>query len=130
MLLSIVIPTNGRRSLLATAIESCLAQELPADADFEILVVDNTPQGLSREMIAGRADDRLRWLHAPTPGVAEARNRGVAAARGQYIAFLDDDEEASPRWAAALLALAVAELDHPTDTAAIVSSPVAKERAA
>jgi GT2 family glycosyltransferase len=104
VLLSIVIPTNGRRSLLATAIESCLAQELPADADFEILVVDNTPQGLSRETIAGWGDDRLRWLHAPTPGVAEARNRGVAAARGRYIAFLDDDEEASPRWAAALLA--------------------------
>jgi GT2 family glycosyltransferase len=104
VLLSIVIPTNGRRNLLATAIDSCLAQELPADADFEILVVDNTPQGLSRETIAGWADDRLRWVHAPTPGVAEARNHGITAARGRYIAFLDDDEEASPRWAAALLA--------------------------
>lgn len=104
MLLSIVIPTIGRCRLLATAIASCLAQDLPAGVDLEIVVVDNTPEGLSREMVAGYADPRLRWVHAPRPGVAEARNAGVRAARGRYIAFLDDDEEASPSWAAALLA--------------------------
>ena len=104
MLLSVVIPTNGRRRLLALAIESCLAQELPDGVDCEILVVDNTARGDARPLVAAYPDARLRWIHAPTPGVSEARNAGVRAARGTYIAFLDDDEAASPRWAAALLA--------------------------
>ncbi len=104
MLLSIVIPTNGRQRLLASAIESALAQDLPADVALEILIVDNTPEGSARRTVAGYDDDRLRWIHAPKPGVAEARNAGVLAARGTYIAFLDDDEEASRRWAAALIA--------------------------
>jgi GT2 family glycosyltransferase len=104
MPLSIVIPTGGRHRLLAGAIESCLAQELPCSVDCEILVVDNTPSGATRDLVARFADDRLRWIHAPTPGVSEARNAGVHAARGRYVAFLDDDEEASSRWAAALLA--------------------------
>ncbi len=103
MLLSIVIPTTGRR-MLAGAIASALAQDLPAGVACEILVVDNTAEGVARDRVAAYGDPRLRWVHAPTPGVAEARNRGVAAARGRYIAFLDDDEEAQPGWAAALLA--------------------------
>jgi glycosyltransferase involved in cell wall biosynthesis len=105
VLLSIVIPTTGRR-LLDDAVASALAQELPAGEAWEIVVVDNTPAGSIRERIAAHADPRLRWVHAPAPGVAEARNAGVAAAAGRYIAFLDDDEEASPGWAAALLARA------------------------
>lgn len=104
MLLSVVIPTNGRRQLLAVAIDSCLAQELPAGVACEILVVDNTPGGDVRDLVADTADARLRWIHAPRPGVSEARNAGVRAARGIYIAFLDDDEGAAPGWAAALLA--------------------------
>jgi len=104
MLLSIVIPTIGRRHLLARAIDSALVQDLPADAAIEVLVVDNTPQGELRGLVAGYGDERLRWLHAPRPGVAEARNAGVRAARGSHIAFLDDDEEASRRWVQALLA--------------------------
>ncbi len=104
MLLSIVIPTGGRRRLLAGAIESCLAQDLPAEVACEIVVVDNTPAGSMRDLVEAFADERLRWVHAATPGVSEARNAGVRAARGEYVAFLDDDEEASRGWAAALLA--------------------------
>jgi len=104
MLLSIVIPTNGRRRLLEGAIASCLAQDLPADVPFEVLVVDNTPEGSARDVVASRSDSRVVWIHAPVPGVSDARNAGVRAARGVFIAFLDDDEEAGAGWAAALLA--------------------------
>jgi hypothetical protein len=45
------------------------------------------------------------YLCEPKPGVASARNAAVAQVRGQFIAFLDDDEEASPQWLAALLAV-------------------------
>ena len=104
MQLSIVIPTDGRRrTLLAAAIDSCLAQQLPDDVGCEIIVVDNTPQGTLRAVVAGYASDRLRWVHAPTPGVAQARNIGVHTARGTHVAFLDDDETAPRHWAGALL---------------------------
>ncbi len=103
MLLSIVIPTTGRR-LLDGAVASARAQQLPGGDAWEIVVVDNTTAGLVRDRVAAYADPRLVWVHAPVPGLAEARNAGVAAAAGRYIAFLDDDEEASHGWAAALLA--------------------------
>ena len=46
----------------------------------------------------------IAYAHAPEPGVANARNVGVAASRGRFIAFLDDDEEAPEGWLAALCA--------------------------
>lgn len=105
MHLSIIIPTGGRsRRMLAAAIESSLAQQIPSHLEWEIVVVDNTPRGSLMYAVAARNCHRLRWVHAPAPGVAEARNVGVRAARGLYIAFLDDDETAPPTWAAVLLA--------------------------
>ncbi|MGE3065291.1 MAG: glycosyltransferase [Hyphomicrobiaceae bacterium] len=106
MLVSVVIPTNGRRLLLAAAIESCRAQRLPDDTEFEVLVVDNTRDGAARGMVEGYGDPRLRWISEPRPGVSEARNAGVRNARGTHIAFLDDDEVAPEHWLAALLAVA------------------------
>jgi succinoglycan biosynthesis protein ExoM len=103
-LLSIVIPTVGRQSLNRT-LGSCLQQQLQCNASFEIIVVDNTPDAsLARQICAfGEDNRRILHLHEPIPGVSAARNSGVRAATGKYVAFLDDDEEARPGWAAALL---------------------------
>lgn len=85
---SVVIPTKDRSALLAEAINSVRSIEGP-DLDLEILVCDN-----------GSTDDTLevatalgaRVLQATTPGSAAARNVGISAATGDYIAFLDDDD--------------------------------------
>ena len=104
MFLTIVIPSDGRRRvLLAAAIASCRAQQMPADIGCEIVVVDNTLRGELREVVGAYECEAMRWVHAPTVGVAHARNAGVQAARGTHIAFLDDDETAPPHWAAQLV---------------------------
>ncbi len=102
---SIVIPSYRRPDDLARAIDSVLAQEGVAST-FEILVVDNDPEGSAKPVVQAKAaNDRalVRYLHEPRPGISHARNTGVAEAAGRYLAFLDDDEEADPHWLAHFL---------------------------
>lgn len=102
-LVSIVIPTFRRPHCALIAAMSALAQRI--DQPFELVLVDNDPDGsaleLLRGLIAGRAA-RIAVVHEPRAGVANARNAGLAAARGELIAFLDDDEIAPPTWLAEL----------------------------
>ncbi|BCP51458.1 glycosyl transferase [Kaistia sp. 32K] len=96
---SIVIPTLNRPQALQRAIASALAQSGPFA--FEILVVDNSRDGNARDLVEAMARDAahpVRYIAAPVPGVANARNAGVAASASRWIAFLDDDEEASTNW--------------------------------
>ncbi len=103
---SIIIPSYLRPEMVARAVNSCLAQE-GVDVPFEIVVVDNDPAGSARPVIAALAANSavpIRYVGESRPGISHARNTGVAAAAGRYVAFLDDDEEADPGWLAALLA--------------------------
>jgi len=100
---SIVIPTLNRPKALERAVASALAQTDLADleVEIEILVVDNSADGNARalvETMASGARWPLRYISMPVPGVANARNAGVLAARGRWVAFLDDDEQASETW--------------------------------
>ena len=98
---SIVIPTLNRPIALARALASARTQTGVEDLDVEILVVDNSADGNARggvEAAAAGPGHRTLYVSAPVPGVANARNAGVAAAKGHWIAFLDDDEEAAPDW--------------------------------
>jgi succinoglycan biosynthesis protein ExoM len=103
-LLTVVIPSIGRPSL-RSAIESCLGQDLLPKEKMEVVVVDNTLTGDLRGMIDhyAKRDPRVRYVHQPCKGFSHARNAGVEQALGTYVAFLDDDEEASVGWAPALL---------------------------
>ena len=107
-LVSIVIPTMRRPEPLAAAMTSALAQMFEG---AELVVVDNDPEGSAAAQVAALDEGAampVRYIHAPEPGVANARNAGVAAARGPLIAFLDDDEIAPPGWLAALMAVQAA----------------------
>jgi succinoglycan biosynthesis protein ExoM len=104
---SVVICTYQRPALLARCLRSVLLQHVPDGCRFEIVVVDNSGDGNAEPVVAGCADGAavpLRYVGDPRPNISRARNAGVAAARGRWIAFLDDDEEAGPGWLAALLA--------------------------
>jgi hypothetical protein len=103
---SIVIPSYRRPTLLARALNRCLAQQ-GGDSPFEIVVVDNDPAGSAAPVVAAIAKSAavpVRYAHEPRPGISHARNTGVAAAAGRYLVFLDDDEEPVPEWLAAFVA--------------------------
>jgi glycosyltransferase involved in cell wall biosynthesis len=92
-LVSVVIPTQNRRAALARAIESVMQQTWP---NIEIIIVDDastddTPQYL--ETLAGSSSFQIKVIrHEVAQGGAAARNKGIGLAKGQYIAFLDDDD--------------------------------------
>jgi succinoglycan biosynthesis protein ExoM len=74
---------------------------------FEVIVVDNDADG-SAEAVARPFDHRFRlsYLVEPVRGLSRVRNRAVAASRGAFLAFIDDDEWATPQWLAELDAAA------------------------
>lgn len=107
---AVIIPTLRRPDSLTRALRSVFAQQGVSDRVSAVIVVDNDPAAS-----AGSTVDELRsegpwpliYVSEPTPGVARARNAGLAATDAALIAFLDDDEAASPGWLAALLAAQV-----------------------
>ena len=103
---AVIVPTLRRPESLERALRSLFAQTGVADRVSSIVVVDNDPVGSAAETVEGlRAASPwpLTYVHAPRPGVATARNTGLAATPSPLIAFLDDDEAADAGWLAALL---------------------------
>jgi len=90
---SIVIPSHNRAHTIATTIESCLAQSFD---DLEVLIVDDGSTDDTQAIVEAIGDPRIRYLTRPNGGPAAARNTGIAAARGHYIAFLDSDDRFLP----------------------------------
>lgn len=104
--LAVIVPTLRRPEGLERALRSLMAQTSVADRLSEIVVADNDPAGSARalvERLAAESPVPILWRHAPVPGVATARNVGLAATDAPLIAFLDDDEAAAPDWLAELL---------------------------
>jgi len=99
------ICTHERYDMLPGAVESALAQDLPAGS-FEVIVVDNSPDAARSAREAAAFADRpaLRWYHEARPGLSNARNVAARHARAPNIAYLDDDARAEPGWLGALLA--------------------------
>ena len=85
---SVVIPTCDRPLLLKETLKSVFSQSFPPD---EILIIDNGNRQGDAKIFDGNA--RVRYIRAlPRFGVAQARNVGICLAKGEYIAFLDDDD--------------------------------------
>ncbi|MBC7768560.1 MAG: glycosyltransferase family 2 protein [Phycisphaerales bacterium] len=104
-LVSVLIPTFRRPDSFLRAARSVFAQA--GAPDMELIAVDNSPEGSALAAFARLETESpipFRWAHAPRPGVSQARNAALSLARGKLVAWLDDDEEASPGWLAALLA--------------------------
>lgn len=104
---SIIIPTQRRPEPLALAARSALAQAGVDARKIELVIVDNDKVPSARPVIEALRRDApfpIIYVHEPRAGVAYARNAAMAAANGELIAFLDDDEEAPEGWLAALLA--------------------------
>lgn len=88
MKVSVVIPTYNRADMIAGAVDSVLAQAIDG---VEIIVVDDGSTDDTSDMLAPYRD-RIVYLRTENQGPAGARNAGMQAARGEYIAWLDSDD--------------------------------------
>ena len=105
---SVVIPTFNRADLLRATLDSVLRQD---GDDFEVIVVDDgSPEDLSQ--LADEYRTRITFLRQENAGPSAARNRGVAAARGEYVAFLDSDDVWFP-WTLSVYRRVIAECGRP-----------------
>ena len=90
-LVSVIIPVyNGARHLRA-ALESVFAQTYPS---FEVILVDDG--SVDDSSIIAQSFPEVRYIHQTNQGVAAARNRGIEVARGEFLAFLDQDDLWTP----------------------------------
>ena len=93
-LVSVVIPTHNRANMIGRAIESVLSQTY---TNFEVIVVSDGSTDNTEKVVNSFSDHRIILLkHDESRGASAARNTGMRAARGKYIAFLDDDDEWTP----------------------------------
>src|SRR5579859_487600 len=93
-LVSVVIPTRNRATVLLRAIRSVFAQTFE---ELEIVVVIDGQDSQTATALAEIQDERLRWIEIKeTVGGSEARNIGIRNATGDWVALLDDDDEWLP----------------------------------
>jgi glycosyltransferase involved in cell wall biosynthesis len=94
MRVSAIIPTYNNETSLARAINSALVQDL--DDEYEVIVVNDGSTDATAKILAGYGN-QLRIIDQRNGGAAAARNAGAAAASGDYLAFLDADDEWMPQ---------------------------------
>jgi glycosyltransferase involved in cell wall biosynthesis/GT2 family glycosyltransferase len=104
---SVVIPTRDRPQLAAEAVASVLESRYPPER-LEVILVDNRPTAEIESDGAfdaggSLADERVRILHEPISGGANARNTGLAHAKGEIVAFTDDDVIVDRDWLATIV---------------------------
>src|SRR5690349_9096181 len=93
--ISAVIPTWNRGKTIRAAVESVLAQSYPVT---EILICDDGSTDDTAQVVSSIEDPRIRWLPGErSGGPAQPRNRGIENARGEWVAFLDSDDEWLPQ---------------------------------
>src|SRR5215469_12096747 len=97
-----VIPTYNRSGFLPRAIDSVLSQTAAVD---EIIVVDDGSTDATRSVVQSYGD-RIKYIYQTNRGVSAARNRAVAEAKTEWIAFLDSDDEWLPLKTASQLEIA------------------------
>ena len=91
---SVIITTHNRANLLPRAVHSILVQTL---TEYEIIIVDDASTDHTQKVIAAFNDSRIRsFRHETNRGHSAALNTGIDQAKGEYIAFLDDDDELTP----------------------------------
>ncbi len=101
MNITVILCTYNRCAVLAKALESIAAQRLPDSIEWEALVVDNNSTDRTREVVEEFCRHylgRFRYLFEPQQGKSYALNAGIQEARGNVLAFTDDDVMVEPAW--------------------------------
>ena len=108
---TVIVCTHNRARLLEACIRSLISLDVPPSWRWNILIVDNASSdgtaATVRDAIRAGESGRLQYQYEPIPGVAAARNCGLKHATGEWIAFIDDDEVADPKWLRTLVTFAL-----------------------
>ena len=99
--ITVILCTCNRWRSLAKALDSVAASVVPNSIQWEVLVVDNNSRDRTRDVaedFCRRYPDRFRYLFEPQPGKSYALNAGIREARGDVLAFTDDDVTVEPTW--------------------------------
>ena len=101
ILISAVVCTFNRSDLLANLLEG-LCRQAVEKSEYEIIVVDNKSRDNTRHVVRGFCKDypNVRYCFEAQQGLSHARNRGWREARGEYVAYIDDDCKAPEQWLA------------------------------
>ncbi|UPJ60693.1 glycosyltransferase [Bradyrhizobium sp. 192] len=99
-MISVIIPHLNQAGALEACLKSLDGQTLARDL-FEVIVVDNGSAVSPIDIVAGHPDVSLKY--EPHPGPGPARNAGVAAAKGEILAFIDADCRAHPDWLSSVM---------------------------
>ncbi len=86
---SIIIPAYNRGKLLKIALNSVFAQTF---SDYEVIIVDDGSTDGTKEIVSAAKRKNLSYVYQENQGPAAARNRGLKAARGRFVCFLDSDD--------------------------------------
>jgi glycosyltransferase involved in cell wall biosynthesis len=101
MNVSVILCTYNRCRVLATALESVAASQMPESVDWEVLVIDNNSKDDTREIVEGyrrRYPGRFRYFLESRQGKSHALNTGIRESKGAVLAFMDDDVTVEPTW--------------------------------
>lgn len=101
-MISIVIPLYNKQDCIANTLNTVLNQQFQ---DFEIVVVNDGSTDRSVDEVRKMSDIRIRLVSQPNAGVSVARNHGIEESKGEFIAFLDADDEWSPYYLTIQMAL-------------------------
>ena len=93
-LVTVIVPTFNRAAIVGRAIRSVLGQTF---LNWELLVVDDASTDNTEQVVKNFPDRRIRYIrHDQNRRVSAARNTGIRSAQGEYVSFLDDDDEWLP----------------------------------
>jgi GT2 family glycosyltransferase len=121
--ITVAVCTRNRTSQLAECLEALVGLDYPADL-LDLLVVDNARSETATEELVRARYPSVRYLHEPRPGLDWARNRAALEARGEIIAYTDDDVIVDPRWVRAIAKVFVQEPDAMAVTGLVVPDAI------
>lgn len=101
MIVDVIVCTYNRHESLAKALESVAVSVLPDSIEWDVLVVDNNSTDQTRDVVEGlcrRYPGKFRYKFEGRPGKSHALNAGIREARGDVVAFMDDDVTVDCNW--------------------------------